>query len=527
MAPSNRLRRASLILSLPLLALAPAAAADAKAKPKRLPVVTTAKPMQLTVGETLEVRGRNFLPGRAKNTVILQRAGGGKAVFVKADIGTRKLLRVKLPDRLEAQMTVRDGLRVATRFRLRVLSTRLGERFTKDAGSPVVHPRAAASGQPAAGAPGSSSSSPSDAPQAAPDLPPADVDTDGDGQLNSVDADDDGDLLSDALERSLNAQQRLGDDAGLEPLEADTDGDGVSDGYEYRSARDLNDDGYQRPDSYLPYPGKRPYPNPLDKADADTDFDGDWLTLAEEQRLWRFELARTGGRPTDLDDPAYLLSYSDGRQSSQPGLRSDGYERQAAFVDWASGSGYLRVQLPGEGNPRDLRDVNRNGTVDGFRPGYRTSEAAPNDVDGDGLLSDDERDEDADGLSNIDESHFRMTPEWWAARYAGEKPFRLEYAAPELDDPDTDGDGVRDGADDQDFDDVPNLHELSRNMATGRPFDPEATPAAGANPAPPHGRVNPFNPCLPSTGSRTCPRYIPFDSPWAPFDDSPDYLVRN
>jgi len=47
--------------------------------------------------------------------------------------------------------------------------------------------------------------------------------------------------------------------------------------------------------------------------------------------------------------------------------------------------------------------------------------------------------------------------------------------------------------------------------------------------------VNPFNPCLPFIGSRTCDTYIPFAGAWAPFDgpayspdgDDPDYLVLN
>ena len=36
----------------------------------------------------------------------------------------------------------------------------------------------------------------------------------------------------------------------------------------------------------LPYPEKRPYPNAL-FADADTDYDGDSLTLGEEFSLWQ------------------------------------------------------------------------------------------------------------------------------------------------------------------------------------------------------------------------------------------------
>ena len=41
----------------------------------------------------------------------------------------------------------------------------------------------------------------------------------------------------------------------------------------------------------LPYPGKRPYPNPL-FADATIDYDGDSLTLASEHDLWRYTLRR-------------------------------------------------------------------------------------------------------------------------------------------------------------------------------------------------------------------------------------------
>ena len=107
------------------------------------------------------------------------------------------------------------------------------------------------------------------------------------------------------------------------------------------------------------------------------------------------------------------------------------------------------------------------------------------------------------------------------------------------------GDGAVDGADDQDNDDVPNLMELSRNRATGRPFDDPKTDKAASDPSQPLGRVNPFNPCLPDPDSRTCPTYIPFgDGVWAPFDgppsdpadddpryhrdgDDPNYLVLN
>ena len=48
-----------------------------------------------------------------------------------------------------------------------------------------------------------------------------------------------------------------------------------------------------------------------------------------------------------------------------------------------------------------------------------------------------------------------------------EPPYLITYAGIDLVDPDTDGDGVRDGADDQDHDDIPNVMELSRYEASG------------------------------------------------------------
>ena len=62
-----------------------------------------------------------------------------------------------------------------------------------------------------------------------------------------------------------------------------------------------------------------------------------------------------------------------------------------------------------------------------------------------------------------------MTSEYWAQCYAANKetPYPITYAGIDLTDPDTDGDGIRDGADDQDHDDIPNVMELSRYDASG------------------------------------------------------------
>ena len=140
-----------------------------------------------------------------------------------------------------------------------------------------------------------------------------------------------------------------------DPCLADTDRDGVEDGFEQMSALRLNrwNDG-----DTIPYPGKRPFPNALDPSDAATDYDGDGLSLHDEFRLWRY-----GGRELPL-------GYSDG----------------------------------------DQRTANENA------PTSPPLAAWAIDMDGDGKLSDDERDADSDGLANWDEAHGRMTPAWWVAK---------------------------------------------------------------------------------------------------------------
>jgi hypothetical protein len=149
------------------------------------------------------------------------------------------------------------------------------------------------------------------------------------------------------------------------------------------------------------------------------------------------------------------------------------------------------------------------------------------DADGNGVLSDDERDEDADGLSNFDEAVSSMQPDYWNACYTNEAPYPVAYAGTSPVDGDSDGDGVRDGADDQDHDDVPNLMELSRFAASGYKFNETGgvacKPLKGLQPdVPVHpnafGQVNPFNPCLPDPDSRTCARNFTFGTMPAPFE---------
>jgi len=361
-------------------------------------------------------------------------------------------------------------------------------------------------------------------------------------------------MLGTALENSL----------GLDACKADTDGDGVPDGYEYQSARDLNDDEYQESNTSLPYPGERPYPNPLFQ-DAGVDYDGDGLPLAQEFRLWDAFGARPAGT---LPREDYRLLYSDGEQYSlsereggtgrrQPSQPAAGYVKGAEFLAWASSHGYnpvlIRKDQPwfGARQSFDIRDVNHNGVVDGAgRGGYKSGESFIYDKDNDTFLSDDERDEDADGLTNVDELRGLMAPGYWEKCYASvkESAYPVKYAGTDLVDRDTDGDDIVDGADDQDHDDIPNIMELSRNMASGHvdwdahdgqcvisdaiPADGPDGPDADLDPDPleewhpaDYGRVNPFNPCLPYTWSRSCARGVEFGSEFAPFDGSTDWFA--
>ncbi len=231
---------------------------------------------------------------------------------------------------------------------------------------------------------------------------------------------------------------------------ADADGDGLSNALEISIGtdpcnRDSDGDGitdgyeYQSALDYnsraLPYPGKRPYPNPLDPTDANTDYDGDGLTMADEYAAWVL-----------YGHSSFPLNYSDGTQSSG-----------------------------------------------GLQP--VTPQTAWEDINGDGYITDDEKDVDGDGLTNWDEAHGRMQPDWWKAVFPNEPSYPLGYLGTNWLDPDTDGDGLVDGADDVDHDGYTNAQEIERG-----PY-----------------WVQPFNPCLPDPTSPTCSLHPPVSNPYPPF----------
>lgn len=364
------LTRSTSLVTVSLLCLVAMPASGAlgatKKKAPARPTVSSVAPMKAGVGDQLTIKGRNFVLGKNRNTVFFK-AGSRPAVSAKAVQATRTTLKVVVPKSLEKYITVKDGVAQPTRVRLRILSKRFAKAYTAVRLSPSIslgNAPGAAPGSPTIGAAG---------------------DCDADGILNSVDDDDDNDLLSDALDTALK----------LNPCAADSDSDGIEDGYEYQSALDLNNTQGQA----LPYPGKRPYPNPLDGSDASSDFDGDGLTMAQEHLMWKAYGPHT-----------FPLSYSAGlKKSTFP---------------------YTPVSCP----------------------------PLPN-----AGCNDDYRDVDADGLTNFHEFNGSLSSrEWWGKKYTSEKPYLDVYGGMNAIDPDTDGDTLIDSLDDTDHDLWTNAEEVTR-----------------------------------------------------------------
>jgi hypothetical protein len=506
-------------------------AAPAAKKKVAKPSITRVMPMRISVGARLTILGKNFKATAKENTVVF-RAPNGRSAFAKPRRASHGKLVVVVPGAVSRLLGGSQSNPKPTRLKLRVLAGKFSA-FTTRRLSPVVTGFGSGDG-PGGGGPGPGGSGPGSSGSG------GSGGSGGGGGTADVSctssADHDGDMLANTLESDIKT----------DPCKADTDGDGVQDGYEYKSAVDLNNDEYQEPNESVPYPGKRPYPNPLDPSDAGTDYDGDTLNLTDEQSLW---LISSTPATRTIDTP---LSYSDGLQHSIyehragqgdrrfPDLEAAGYVKQADFTNWAAGAGYLTsVHVPDPGNPGDylarhLFDFDLN-------PGT-PNETLHYDLDLSGFLSDQERDEDADGMINFDENTGRTQAGWWTSCYDFEAPYYITYSDTDIADPDTDGDGVRDGADDQDHDDFPNVMELSRIAASGHDDTEagqqcvlaEAIEDMFENVDPPHyrhqndyGRVNPFNPCLPVTHSRTCNRFPSFEQKWAPFDQSPNWYALN
>ena len=463
-------------LTLVAAALLMLPAAATAATKGPVPEITRVQPMRISVGGKLTITGRRFKTARNKNTIIF-RARDGRTAFVKPLRATRTKLVLRVPASVARLLKVSNSRQQPTRLKLRVLAGNFSK-FTPKRLSPVV--TGAGSGDGGGGGGG------------------------GGGGLVVCDndADHDNDLLANSLELSI----------GTDPCLADTDNDQMTDGWEYWAAKDLNIKA-------VPFPGKRPFPNALDPADgapagtsfSSYDFDGDGLTTLEEYRAWRYtgsglDMSRLG---VGLES---TLAYSDGTKFSRasdvppaPGFRSASYGQP----------------VPPQPFPATYN----------FESIYGFGDA--------GVYRDDERDADADGLSNFLEAargpgYAKYWPGYWKVpdrgiepwakeEYCGQRPGEFAerpFADLDVADPDVDGDTLLDGEDDQDNDDYSNIAELYEvvsdldNNGDGQ-FNPVwCGKGVGVIPSLDRGGVdwaiNPFNPCVPDPSSRSCPPYIPF-----------------
>ena len=123
------------VLALP--AALPAGASALTTVPA--PAVSGVYPQRVNVGDEMTVRGRDFVPGRRRDQVVFARPGI-RPVFFPADVSGVHSLRIRLPAKLLPYLAQYNGAVVPTRFRITVLSTRMGKTFRSAARSPVIGP---------------------------------------------------------------------------------------------------------------------------------------------------------------------------------------------------------------------------------------------------------------------------------------------------------------------------------------------------------------------------------------------------
>jgi IPT/TIG domain-containing protein len=431
------MRRPILFISMLVLAatvLLPVAAADAKKRAKPRPTVTRVTPMRIVVGKKITIRGKHFSTSRRRNTVAF-RSPRGRYAFAKPTKASSRKLVVKVPSSVERLLTKKGTKRLATRFKIRVVTKRYGK-LTSRRHSPVV------------------------------------VSSLGSGDLVQCGTgpDWDGDLLTNSREAALKT----------DPCLRDTDADGVEDYFEVESALDINARA-------VPYPGKRPFPNALDASDANSDYDGDGLSMIEEYRAWAHPSANPApsllqNYTTDPKAPVFHGSYADHPRFGNHSATLNYSDGTQATVNASMGTAEYKSYL---------------------------------DKDNDLRLTDDERDADGDGLGNADELHSLMKIDYYPPAnktdplkdYGANPAIPLTYMEPSYLNWDSDGDGVWDGNDDQDNDDVSNVDEIIPQWQyfpdIGGPF-----PIGNARDGSTNVLRTPYNPCKPYR-SRTCNRYVP------------------
>ena len=205
--------------------------------PRAPPVVKSVAPRGLRRPDADDPRPP--LPPRPQQEHRRLQAQGAKLVFVKAEQAAPQAAEgqaAQAPREGPARPERHAGAHAASR--IRVLSSRFGKRPTRASPSPIVGPRSRRRPTQAAGR--------------------TQRRLRRRRRINRVDTDDDNDLL--------DRRRREGLD--LDACKADTDGDGVEDGYEYQSAATSTTTSTRGPTT-TSRTREAPYPNALDKTDAD------------------------------------------------------------------------------------------------------------------------------------------------------------------------------------------------------------------------------------------------------------------
>jgi hypothetical protein len=391
----------------------------------------------VAVGQKLVIRGKNFRSGARNNRVFLSRATDGKAVRVRPKKASKTRIEIVVPSAITKFLTGAPDAPKATRFQIAIFTTVLGAK-TKKSRSPIILPAGAV---PAPGTPGTGGGGVTV-------TPPPPPDCDADGTPDSTDTDDDNDGLSDDVEGTIHT----------DPCNPDSDGDGVADAYEYYSSLDLN--------ANPTYAGKRPYPNPLDSTDAKTDFDGDGLSQADE----------------------YAASVLLNQAKAAPLAYSDGNQQSVAPANAGA------MDLDEDGRTTDEeKDVDNDGLPNWLE--LAKGDNAPAAASGCAFANSDN----GSGYgfyTNIytDCGSGRMPNGNTFGKLAtattltgGPAPAFTQVNNLNWLDSDSDGDGTPDGQDDEDYDGVSNLEEITVGTDTFLSA--------------------PKDPCDPNPKSRTCPTH--------------------
>ncbi|MEA2155572.1 MAG: hypothetical protein QOE11_1712 [Solirubrobacteraceae bacterium] len=130
-----------LVFAVACLAAAPASSAIAAKRSPARPVVSSVGPVQVGVGQVLTIRGRNFLAGTGRDTVVFKRAGS-PAVSVKAVRSTMTRLTVVVPAALAQYLPFSGGVAQPARFRVRVRARAISSRYTALKRSALIGPTA-------------------------------------------------------------------------------------------------------------------------------------------------------------------------------------------------------------------------------------------------------------------------------------------------------------------------------------------------------------------------------------------------